>query len=344
MSATPRPPDHGVDPVLVEVVRGRVVESVHHGAVVVCDANGDLVYGCGEIHRPVFPRSAVKPLQALPLVETGAADRFGLGETELALACASHSGEAHHVAAVQDWLTRLGLTETDLECGGHPPLDAAAARALAASGGPPSPLYNNCSGKHAGMLTTARHLGEPTRGYIGVDHPVQRRIAQVLAEMTDSPADHTPWATDGCGIPTYALPLSGVAVAMARLADPTGLGETRRQAVLRLRAAMAARPDLVAGSGRLCTEVMRIAPSVLIKGGAEGVYAAVFPKRGLGVALKIADGAGRAAEVAILAVLRHLGAFTAEEEEHLRQRSEPPLVNAAGTVVGHLRPAAVWLE
>ncbi len=214
----PRPPEHGTDPVLVEVTRGPVVESRHRGAIAVCRPSGQLVAAWGEVGRPVFPRSAVKPLQALPLVESGAADRFGLSDRELALACASHSGEARHVGLVAAWLAGLDLSEADLECGAHPPGNEAAARDLVLQGCQASPLHNNCSGKHAGMLTTARHLGEPTRGYIAADHPVQRRIAQVLAELADSPAALTPVGTDGCGIPTLALPLAGIATAMARMA------------------------------------------------------------------------------------------------------------------------------
>jgi L-asparaginase II len=338
--AAPREPD----PVLVEVVRGPLVESCHRGAVAVCDAKGGVVAAWGDIGRPVYPRSAVKPLQALPLVESGAADRFSLSDQELALACASHAGDAVHVALVGAWLSRLGLSAEDLECGAHPPADAAAARALIAEGGTPSALHNNCSGKHTGMLTTARHLGEPTRGYIAAEHPVQRRIARVLGEMADSPPERTPWAVDGCGIPTYGLPLSGIATAMARLARPDGLGPVRQQAATRLTAAMAAHPHLVAGSSRLCTEVMQAAPSVLIKGGAEGAYAAILPQQGLGVALKIADGAGRAAEVAVLAVLRRLGCFTPAEEEALRSRIEPPVNNVVGKAVGVIRPAPKWAD
>lgn len=323
------------NPVLVELWRGDRVESVHRGAVAVSDAGGRLVAAWGEAGRPVYPRSAVKPLQALPLLESGAADRFGLGGIEIALACASHSGTPEHVGRVAAWLARLGLTAADLECGAQPPIDAGAANALVAAGVTPSPLHNNCSGKHCGFLTTARHFGEAPAGYVGHDHPAQRRVARALAEMCG--AEAPAWAVDGCGIPTFALPLAAIATGMARLADPARLPPARRAATVRIRAAMAGHPHLVAGPGRLDTMVMTAAPRVLVKGGAEGVYAAILPDLGLGVALKIDDGAGRAAEVALLAVLDRLGAFTAEQRSALAERRTPPLRNVRGATVGELR-------
>ncbi|PKU25294.1 asparaginase [Telmatospirillum siberiense] len=343
MTRKPRPPVHHPDPVLVEATRGPLVESLHRGAVAVCDAAGEILAGWGDIERAVFPRSAVKPLQALPLIETGAAERFALSDQEIALACASHAGNALQVELVEKWLLRIGLTETDLECGPQIPSDADTARALLCADKAPSALHNNCSGKHCGMLTTARHLNEPTKGYVGADHPVQLRITAVLGEMTGTVPQHTPFGTDGCGIPTYALPLSGLATAMARLADPSRQGPTRRKAAARILAAMSAHPELIAGKGRLSTEVMRAVPSVMIKGGAEGVYTAILPGKGLGVAVKIDDGANRAAEVALLAVLRHLQAFTTEEEAALADHLQPILRNAAGQAIGVLRPAPDWL-
>lgn len=327
-------------PVLVEALRGDMVESVHRGSAVAADAAGRVVAAWGQPARPIYPRSAVKPLQALPLIESGAADAFALGDAEIALACASHSGAVRHERPILAWLKRIGLTAADLECGAHPPLDAAAARALARQGRQPSAVHNNCSGKHLGFLTTARHLGEPTAGYIGRDHPVQRRVAEALAAMTGLPVESLAWAGDGCGIPTFALPLAAIAAGMARLADPRGLTPARIAAAERIRAAMTAHPELVAGEGRLCTAVMRAAPEVLLKGGAEGVYAASLPRLGLGVAVKIDDGAGRAAEVVVMAVLARLGAFTEAERTALAERFRPILRNVAGRPVGCLRPAA----
>lgn len=343
MTEKPWPPGHLPNPPLVEVTRGPMVESVHRGAVAVCTRTGELVAAWGDVERAVFPRSAIKAVQALPLIETGAADRYGLSDRELALACASHSGEPGHVEAIEAWLSRIGLTEADFECGSHPPMEPSAARALVVQGRQPTPIHNNCSGKHCGMLTTARHLGEPTANYISAHHPVQRRVAQALGEMADCSPHFTPFGTDGCGIPTFALPLSGIATAMARLADPEGLGAARADAARRLIGAMTACPDLVAGSTRLCSQIMRAVPSLAVKGGAEGVYTAVLPGKGWGVALKIDDGAGRAAEVAILAVLKHLGQLSASQEATLRARAVPQVLNVAGVAVGTMRPSPEWL-
>ena len=327
-----------VDPVLVEATRGDVVESEHRGACAVVDARGKVVLRLGDIDRPVYARSAIKPLQALPLIETGAADAFGLGAREIALACASHHGEPTHVAAIAAWLARLDLTADDLECGAHAPANPAAAQELIRGGGKPSPLHNNCSGKHAGFLSTARHLGEATRGYIDAEHPVQRRVLAVLEAMTGLDLSSAPRGIDGCGIPVIGIPLRATARAMARLADPDGLGEARVAAARRILGAMAAEPYMVAGTGTFTTALMTAAgPRVRLKPGAEGMFCAALPQMGLGIALKIADGAGRAAEVAMGAILSRIGALDPAQREALSAFLSPPIKNVAGRVVGRLR-------
>ncbi|HLJ19996.1 MAG TPA: asparaginase, partial [Stellaceae bacterium] len=243
------------NPVLVETTRGEMVESRHTGAAAVVDAAGRIVRSWGDIDAPVFARSAIKPLQALPLVETGAAERFGLGPVELALACASHRGEPIHVETVKRWLARADLGPQDLECGAHAPGNAAAAEALIRAGEAPSAVHNNCSGKHSGFLTTARHRGEPTRGYIGPDHPVQVRVRAVLEEMSGLDLSRAPRGTDGCGIPVIGISLRGMARAMARLADPKGLPAERAAASTRILDAMAAAPLMVSGTGTFNTVV-----------------------------------------------------------------------------------------
>jgi len=329
------------NPVLVEAVRGNMVESRHRGACAVTDARGRLVLALGDVERPIYGRSAIKPLQALPLIETGAADAFALDARELALACASHRGEPSHVTAVEGWLARLGLSARDLECGAHAPADPASAEALLRVGAAPSALHNNCSGKHAGFLTTARHLREPTRNYIDAAHPVQRRVRAVLEAMTGLDLDAAPRGIDGCGIPVIGIPLAGLARAMARLADPTGLAPTRAAAARRILDAMAAEPSMVAGSGSFTTAVLSEAGrTVRLKPGAEGVFCAALPEQGLGIALKIADGAGRAAEVALGEILRRLGALSPEQGERLAPLLRPSLRNVAGHEIGELRPAA----
>ncbi|MEE8532706.1 MAG: asparaginase [Alphaproteobacteria bacterium] len=331
------------NPVAVEVVRGGTVESRHRAACIVADARGRIAHRWGEADRFVLPRSAIKPIQALPLIETGAAERFSLSDAEIALACASHGGEPAHVAAVEAWLARLDLSEADLECGAHPPVHDASAEALWRAGKAPSQLHNNCSGKHAAMLTTARHLGEPTAGYVDRDHPVQRRVAQTIAEMAGVDVARAPVAVDGCSVPTIGLPLAGLATAMARLADPGALADGRAEACARICAAMAAHPDMVAGSGRFGTALIAASGgAALAKTGAEGVYAVALPALGLGLALKVDDGAARAAEVATAAVLRHLGAIDDALAARLADFIVKPLINCADRRVGEVRAAASW--
>jgi len=329
------------NPVLIEVTRGDMVESRHRAAVAVVDAQGAVALSAGDIDRPVYPRSAIKPLQALAFVEAGAADRYGLGPPEIALACASHSAEPAHVALVQAWLTRIGCAPADLECGAHPPVNPAAARALVAAGQEPGPQHNNCSGKHAGFLTLARHHGIATAGYIGIEHPVQRAVRAVLSEMVGLDLAGAPVGIDGCGIPQYGIPLRAIARGMARLADDGALGAARRDAARRVRHAMAAHPLLTSGTGRYCKRLMdALGDRALVKTGAEGVYAAALPGRGLGIALKVDDGAGRAAEVAIAHVLDRLGVIGAADRVVLGDALAPPVLNVAGRTVGIVRPVA----
>jgi L-asparaginase II len=327
------------DPMLVEVTRGDLVESRHRGACAVVDARGKVVLAIGDIAQPVYGRSALKPLQALPLIESGAAEHFGLGDREIALACGSHRGEAVHVAAVAAWLARIGMTAEALDCGAHPPLDGAAAQELVRRGEAPSALHNNCSGKHAGFLTTARHRGEPVRGYIAAEHPVQQRVLAALAAMTGVDLAAAARGIDGCGIPVVALPLVAIARAMARLADPADLPAERAAAAGRILAAMTAEPLMIAGSGSFTSTLMASAGAQLcLKPGAEGVFCAALPEQGLGVALKIADGAGRAAEVAIGAVLVRLGILDESRAAHLAPLLRPTLRNVAGRAIGEIRP------
>lgn len=330
------------NPVLAEVTRGSLVESVHRGSAVVATADGEVVAGWGDVNRLIYPRSSNKILQAIPLVETGAADRFNLDQHELALACASHMGEAIHVERVRAWLARVGLSENDLECGSHWPYSEASTIALAKSGSVPTPAHNNCSGKHSGFVTTAVHMGEDVRGYVGYDHPVQKRVTQTMSEMLDVDLFKQPWGTDGCGIPTIALPLVNLATAMARCADPSKLGAKRADAVTRLVAAKAAAPVMVSGTGDFTTEIMVVAGgSVVCKIGAEGMFTAILRKKGLGLALKVDDGTARGAEAALGAILKSVGALSDEEMEGLSQQLTRAIKNRAGLQVGELRGAAI---
>ena len=324
-------------PVAVEALRGGRVESRHRVSAVVVDDQDRIIASAGDVDQPIYPRSAIKPLQALPVIESGAADEFDLSPEELALACASHGGEPMHVERVAAWLARLGLGEPDLTCGPHLPLHQPNAEALIAAGSKPTRLHNNCSGKHTGMLSTALHAGEPTRGYLDPEHPVQRRIEAVLQRMTGGAVVSGP-AVDGCGAPTWQIPMRAVALAAARLGSDEGIAATR------VREAMTHHPELVAGTGRCCTAIMRHGRGILAKTGAEGVYLAAIPAKRLGLALKVEDGATRAAEVAVLDVLDRLGAFDSAARDALAEQMQPTLRNHAGAEVGRVRPTDAWLE
>lgn len=323
------------NPVAAEVTRGTMVESRHRAAIAVVDAAGRVVLRMGDIDAPAYPRSAIKPLQALPLLETGAADAFSLTDSEIALACASHGGEPRHTDAVAAWLARIGCGVDDLECGEHLPYHEPTAHALVQRGEAPSALHNNCSGKHAGFLTLARHLGVPTRGYIRHEHPVQQRILGVLESVTGVDLGAAPRGIDGCGIPVIGIPLGNMALAMARLIEPSDQPDARQAAAARIVEAMAAHPFMVAGSGRFCTRVMEaVGDRVVLKTGAEGVYCASLRAEALGIALKVDDGTTRAAEAAMGALLRRFGIIGAAEAGLLDQ----PITNRAGTRVGEVRP------
>ncbi len=330
------------DPVLAEVTRGPLVESRHAGRAVVVDADGGVLFSAGDVTAPVFPRSAVKVFQALPLVESGAADAYGFDGEMLALACASHGGEPGHTTTAAAALARLGLDEGALECGAHWPTYAPAASALAASGEKPSCLHNNCSGKHAGFLCFACHTGAAVEGYIQPDHPVQRAAAAAIEEMTGYRLDAGRAGIDGCGIPTYAVPLTHLARAFARLGTGIGLAPERAKAARRLRAAVAAHPWHVAGTDRFCTGVMKLlGPRAFVKMGAEGVFLAALPEQGLGIAVKIDDGGTRASEVVTAALIDRFLPMDEAERAALGWFQRPELRNWVGTPVGEVRPAAV---
>jgi L-asparaginase II len=328
-------------PVAVVVRRGGSIESVHRASFAVCDGAGRLIHGSGDLSRPIFPRSAIKPIQALPLVESGAAEHFRLSDEEVALASASHAGEPDHVARVRHWLERIGVPVAHLACGAHLPFAEPAAHALLRAGEPASPLHHNCSGKHAGMLTLARHLGAPTLGYVEPGHPVQEQIGRTLAQLTGVP-ELPPPAVDGCGVPTWPLPLPAWATAMARLGRPERLGEARAHTCRRIARAMRSHPELVAGEGRPCTVILRTLPEIVVKTGADGVYAAALPAAGHGVALKIEDGAGRASTVALLGLLEALGVFTSSGRPDLEHLLRPRIRNQAGREVGGIETARGW--
>ncbi|GBQ27201.1 asparaginase [Gluconacetobacter sacchari] len=325
---------------IAEVERGGRVESRHAGTAVVVDADGNVVFALGDIARPTYPRSAVKAFLALPLVESGAADRLGLDDEALALACASHNGEPAHVTVAARMLERAGRDAACLECGTHWPTNAAAAHALARAGGAPNALHNNCSGKHAGFVCLACDRDEDLTGYIHPTHPIMREVTAALADVTDAAHGEDNRGIDGCSIPTYAIPLRALAHGFARFGTGRGLGPERARAAARLRAAVAHAPFMVGGSGRFDTVLMQaLGPAIFSKMGAEGIMAASLPEQGLGIAVKCHDGAPRAAEVAMAALLMRFLGPEARDHTVLHQLATHDLRNWNGLTVGRVRAA-----
>lgn len=326
------------NPVLAEATRGDRVESIHRGAVAVADNSGALVLALGDVEAAIYARSAVKPIQALPLVDSGAAEAFGFGTEELALAEASHGGEPDHIRVAAAMLAAIGLDESDLECGAHSPSHRASSIALRKAGREPGPLHNNCSGKHAGFLALARHRGLEHRGYVHPDHPVQELIREALSDLTGLSLKSADAAVDGCSIPTYPTPLASLATAFARFATGKGLAPARAQAARHLFSAATANPFYIGGTGMLSTEIMDILDGrILIKNGAEGVYCATVPDRGLGIALKCDDGSSRGAEAMIGAVVVRL---FPQAEPALAAYLARPIKSVRGMQVGVVRPLA----
>jgi L-asparaginase II len=329
------------NPILIEVLRGALVESAHRGAVAVFDADGKPVWEIGDTSKPVFPRSAVKAIQALPLVESGAADAYGFGNRELALACSSHSGEPAHVELARTMLARVGLDGSALECGTHWPSSHDAEIALARSGGLPNALHNNCSGKHSGFLCTCIHMGIDRRGYVRPDHALQDMVRDAMQAVTGAVHGPGERATDGCSIPTYAVPLRSFALGFARMATAHGFGPERAKAAKRLLGACMAEPFFVSGTGRADLALMEAAPGrIFAKSGAEGVHCAAVPELGLGIALKCDDGAGRAGDAMVAVILSMLLRADETTAQKLTELANAAIENRMGLKVGALRPTA----
>ncbi|MBT6095756.1 MAG: asparaginase [Rhodospirillaceae bacterium] len=333
------------NPLRVEVTRGDMIESRHTVHAAIIDADGRTVESWGNTARHVYPRSAIKPLQAIPLVESGAADAFGLSPRQLALACASHLGEAIHTETVSAWLAHIGCSANDLECGGHLPKDETAMANVIRSGTTLTGIHNNCSGKHTGFLTTCQHLGEATAGYIGADHPVQQRLATLLSELGGCDLDATERGFDGCGIPVLGMPLHALARAMARMAAPDTLEDARRAAAERIFSAMTTHPEMVRGTGSFDTLGMRAGKGrFATKTGAEGVHIAIIPEKRLGIAVKVEDGNNRATPVILAALFDRLGLLEDDTRAQLTEFIETPVKNVAGKHVGDIRMAAGWQD
>lgn len=325
------------NPALVEVIRGSAVESRHRGAFAVIGPAGRVIASAGDIETPVFPRSAIKAFQALPLIESGAADALGLDDEEIALACSSHSGEEAHVRVARSILAKAGLSEDRLECGAHPPQEQEALYALIKADREPAPIHNNCSGKHAGMLALATRLGLNPSGYIDPNHPIQKAVALVLDQLCGVETAYLPVGIDGCSVPTWAIPLHNLALGFQRFASGETLSAGRRAAAQRIIAAVGSHPFMVAGTDRFCTRLMEAVPRAFVKTGAEGVFCGAIPHAGIGIALKCEDGAHRASETAMAALLASLDAWTSEEQHQLGSFAEITLKNWRKFTVGKIR-------
>jgi L-asparaginase II len=336
---------------LVEVTRGSIVESVHFGALVVVDSNGQVLSGCGDPQTVTFLRSSAKPFQALPFVEMGGVENFGLTDKELAVMCASHIGMDEHVATVAGMQHKFGVTESDLLCGTHIPGHEPTARAMLLRGEQPTPNRHNCSGKHTGMLGQARLRQLPLIDYINPDHPIQQTILQTFAEMCGLLPEEVLVGIDGCSAPNFAVPLYNAAYAFARLADPQHLSPRRAQALRHIFKAMTTYPEMVAGPGRFDTQLMNAAGGgILAKGGAEGYQAlALAPgllgkgSPGVGIAIKIAEGdlTDRARPLVAIEILRQLSALTDEQASALVEYQPHSLYNFRSLEIGSIRPCFI---
>ncbi len=331
------------NPILVEVHRNNVVESVHRGSVIAVNDLGETVFSIGDVDRDIYPRSSLKLFQAIPLVESGAAEKYGLSDKELALACASHNAESEHTETVKNWLRRLDLDVDDLECGAVYPGNDSAKHQLIENKQPPGRAHHNCSGKHTGMLTLAQQLGMDTRGYSEHQHPTQQAWMQTLSELVEIDVKNLVWERDGCGLPAIYMPMERLAYGCALFANTGQVGGARGQAMKNIISAIQDHPDMIAGMGCCCSEVIKATQGrVIVKTGAEAVYIAVIPELKLGVALKIDDGSSRGSEVALGAVLKKLGAIDSSCYQQLNLHFEPPIINSQNKVTGKVCPSGVW--
>lgn len=333
-----------MNPVVVDIFRNETVESQHRGAVVAVDTAGDVVCQLGDIDALVFPRSSLKPFQAIPLVESGAASHFALTAQELALACASHNAEPIHQQVLSNWMQRTGLDPQQLECGAALPYDEKTAHKHIRDGGEPGRHLHNCSGKHTGMLTLAKYLNKPTSGYSSIEHATQQGWIRVLSDLTEIDISRQPWDRDGCGLPAFALPLRSLAVAFSKFANRGQSGEGRYAAMSSIADAMCAHPDMVAGQNRCCTATMHVGKALMVKTGAEGVFGGVCLTSGIGFALKIDDGASRAADAALGELLKKLNIIDADSYRAAKQFYQPDIKNSQGAVVGKIAAASAWSQ
>lgn len=325
---------------LVEVTRGDLVESVHRGAAAVVDRTGKIIASVGDPRYLTYIRSAGKPIQALPVVESGAAAHYNLSLREIAIMTGSHSGQPEHGETTIGILKKIGLGPEYLQCGVHPPLHGPSKRALLAEGSKPTELHSTCSGKHAGMLTLGQYRKLTLEGYYLSEHPIQQEMLRAVADMTGLVPEEIPLGIDGCGVPVFGMTLEKMAYAYARLAAPSDLPEEKKEACEVVKKAMTAHPLMVAGTGRFTTDLIKAAGERLIaKDGAESVYCIGVPEKGWGIALKVEDGSGRALGPAVISILDQLGLLKADEKETLAVHGRRKIKNYRKEIIGEIRPA-----
>lgn len=320
-----------MNPILAEILRGSAVESFHRGAFAVSNAEGKIIQTQGDITRNIFPRSAIKAFQCVPLIESGATDRFGFVDEDIALACSSHNGEAEHVRVAASMLAKAGIKEAAYECGSHWPDRMDDKSALIKAAQSPRAIHNNCSGKHAGMLALAKHLGAPLENYVKREHPVQQAVAKTLDHYCNANTANAPCGIDGCSVPTWAMPLTHLAQGFAKLFEADN---TTGQ---RIASAASSHPFLIAGTNKFDSKIMAAVPRLFIKVGAEGVYCGAIPHASIGFALKIDDGAKRGAEVAVASMLAKLGCWTSAEKTTLETFTHLRMTNWRKLEVGETR-------
>jgi len=324
--------------ILIQRSRGPVVECVHYGDVAVIDPEARIVAQCGNPDTYTYFRSSAKPIQALNLLLSGAAERFGIQDRELAVICASHYSEAYHLETVRGILAKAGLDEGYLSCGAARSIKPEIAFAQAEQGILPQRIKSDCSGKHSGMLITCLHKGYPLESYLDPQHPLQKEIIAIVAEVCDYPVDQISVGVDGCGVPVFALPIRNMALGYARFANPDFLPAKFRLAAQRIFQAMTSYPEMVAGSGGFCTDLMKATQGRMIgKVGAMGVYTIGIKEPRLGIAIKISDGTPGIAQVAAMQVLYVMNLLSDEEYRLLEPHHKPAVLNDEGQAVGTVR-------
>ena len=326
---------------MIEILRNNHLESLHFGSAVVIGPNNKLIFECGDIDGLIYPRSAMKMIQAIPLLDSGAVERYRISGEQIALSCSSHQGSVMHTSLIKNWLGDLGLTEKNLRCGVQPPSDKFERQSLRERGEKPTELNNNCSGKHAGFLTYCKYY-KLSFDYDHIDHPIQKEIKKVFEELSGETIKK--YGMDGCSAPNYMCSLRGLGSAMFQLTNSSRLEKIRSKSITSILNSMYSFPKLVAGNGRACSELMLATDSLtIIKTGAEGVFVATIPEKRLGVALKILDGSTRAAEAAIALILVRLGVLN-KDHPAVNKRLFREIRNWNGNLTGHVNPTDEFWE